>query len=71
MTCPVCSGKTTVIDCAKDVDEVVRLRRCIECNHRFYTAERDIDYSEGYDVISRYRRSKKKLKKMQRGKVTL
>ncbi len=55
MTCPKCEGKSTVINTAVDVDEVVRLRRCLSCNYRFYTAERDIDPSYGYDVINRIR----------------
>jgi transcriptional regulator NrdR family protein len=62
MTCPKCGGKSKVVNTAKDVDEVVRLRRCTVCEYPFYTAERDIDPIDGYEVISRIR-NKEKYKK--------
>ena len=51
MTCQVCGGKTTVVDCVRDVDEVIRRRRCKECNHIFFTSEKDVDYTEGYEKL--------------------
>lgn len=43
MTCPVCGGKTTVIDTATDCECVYRERRCIECRHKFTTTEVESD----------------------------
>lgn len=67
MTCPECGGKSTVVNTAKDVDEVVRLRRCTVCNYPFYTAERDIDPDDGYEVISRIRNKNKNIYNKNRG----
>lgn len=40
MTCPVCGGKTKVIDSrCYDSESVWRRRECLECNHRFTTIE--------------------------------
>lgn len=55
MTCPKCGEKSKVVDVAKDVSEIVRLRRCKVCNSLFYTAEQKMDPIEGYDVIRRIR----------------
>ena len=43
MTCPVCGGKTTVIDCAADCECVYRQRKCVECGHKFTTTEQESD----------------------------
>jgi transcriptional regulator NrdR family protein len=63
MTCPECGGKSKVVNTAKDVDEVVRLRRCTVCNHPFYTAERDIDPDYDSEVIARIRYGVKRSRK--------
>ena len=60
MTCPECGGKSTVVNVAKDVDEIVRLRKCTICKYPFYTVERDIDPDDGYEVISRIRNGAKR-----------
>lgn len=39
MTCPKCEGKTTVVRSLKDCESVHRKRRCLSCNHIFYTEE--------------------------------
>ena len=39
MDCPVCGGATTVKDSRGDCEAVYRRRRCLDCNHEFYTAE--------------------------------
>lgn len=39
MTCPICGGSTMVKDCIKAPDQVLRIRRCLSCSHKFYTSE--------------------------------
>ncbi len=46
MLCPVCGGKTAVIDSRGLEDEVTRRRECRECGHRFTTIEVDLDIYE-------------------------
>ena len=41
MTCPVCGGKCRVIDCRGTCEEMYRKRLCTECEHIFYTVERE------------------------------
>lgn len=43
MTCPICGGKTKVVDSRKtDVDKVWRRRECVDCKHRFNTEEYEV-----------------------------
>lgn len=53
MTCPICDGKTRIIDSRKDCDHVLRYRKCAECGYKFPTIEVDEDI---------YRRRKEKNK---------
>ncbi len=46
MNCPICGGKTRVIDSIPNEDSVQRRRKCVECKHRFATVEIDADYYE-------------------------
>lgn len=46
MNCPVCGGDTTVIHCRRDCESVYRRRKCLECNHVFYTTEVESDSAE-------------------------
>lgn len=48
MMCPVCGGKTAVIDSRPGEDEIVRRRECrsSDCGHRFSTIEVDLDLYE-------------------------
>lgn len=39
MTCPVCGGKTRVVDVVSDPDCVYRKRKCPKCGYRFFTNE--------------------------------
>ena len=39
MTCPVCNAKTKVIDTVTTNTTVLRRRKCITCDHLFYTEE--------------------------------
>lgn len=43
MTCPICNGKTKVIDSRYDDDSTKRRRECAECGYRFSTIEVDSD----------------------------
>jgi transcriptional regulator NrdR family protein len=43
MTCPYCGGKTRVIDCHADTDQIWRRRECKNCRYRFNTIEVDED----------------------------
>ena len=41
MMCPVCTGKSTVLDTRMPHhNEVIRRRRCVDCNARWNTTER-------------------------------
>lgn len=59
MECLECGGKTKVINVAKDIGEILRLRECTVCKSRFYTAEKDIDYNEGKTAINQIRNHKR------------
>lgn len=44
MTCPICGGKTRVVDSRQpDVETVRRRRECLECGYRFNTEERETE----------------------------
>ena len=65
MTCPVCEGKTTVVDCRDLGDHVVRRRKCLVCSYVFYTEECDSDtaeaeYLECHRKLNQERRLKKR-----------
>lgn len=44
MNCPNCNSKTTVTNTGKDVDMIIRRRKCKSCGYAFFTQE--IDYSD-------------------------
>lgn len=51
MTCPVCGEKSLVKDSRGDCEVIYRKRVCVECEHVFYTEERELretkdDYKE-------------------------
>lgn len=39
MTCPVCGGRTAVVDSRADCEQVVRRRKCENCGRAIYTSE--------------------------------
>lgn len=41
MNCPLCGGKTKVIDTAADCESVYRKRKCLECKYNFTTTENE------------------------------
>lgn len=45
MTCPVCRGKTRVLDTRSDYDAVYRRRKCKECGYTMTTTEYENDGS--------------------------
>lgn len=50
MKCPVCEGKTKVLDVVHgDIDnEDYRRRKCLDCGYELYTAEIEVEYDERY-----------------------
>ena len=46
MTCPICGGKTAVIDTRGNIDHVIRRRKCIECEYTFRTTEMETEILE-------------------------
>ncbi len=57
MTCPVCGGKTVVIGSEADSESIYRRRKCVECNHRFYTTESESD-GKDYNILGNAKRQK-------------
>ena len=55
MNCLECGGKTKVINVARDVDEVLRLRECADCKTRFYTSETDVKFEDGKAAVNQIR----------------
>lgn len=43
MTCPICGGATKVTNSRRDCEGVYRIRKCVDCNHTFTTAEYESD----------------------------
>lgn len=43
MTCPVCGGKTRVVDTVGDLESVYRIRKCLICLHVFGTIETECE----------------------------
>lgn len=46
MTCPVCGGKTKVVDVTTTGDCNFRRRKCVECNYICLTKEIDCNEKE-------------------------
>jgi transcriptional regulator NrdR family protein len=58
MTCPICGGKTKVVDCAADVECIYRRRRCVDCKHHFTTTEQE---SNDTDILYSLRNGRRKI----------
>lgn len=43
MTCPICGGKTKVVESKSYHDHMIRFRKCQKCRFRFRTIEMDDD----------------------------
>lgn len=57
MTCPVCGGKTAVVDTCTEVDVIYRRRRCVNCGCSFTTEEVECKMDEPIHVM-RYKKRK-------------
>lgn len=57
MKCPVCGSDSKVIDIRHDCECNARVRECKNCKHRFYTAERECNINDFYEL--EYRRTRK------------
>ncbi len=67
MTCPVCGGKSNVINTLDESDIIFRQRQCKECKYRWYTQETDFDG----DTFSmkKYMNKERKLKSEYKDKI--
>lgn len=63
MNCIKCGEKSKVINVARDVDQVIRLRECTVCKTRFYTSEIDLDYNDGRTAINQLRNYTRHIKR--------
>lgn len=55
MTCPNCSGATTVTDTGTGSDEVIRRRKCKKCGYIFYTVEHEIEHPKPWALLESYK----------------
>ena len=66
MTCPVCEGKTKVVGGHDFGDHVVRRRKCLVCDHAFYTEETDGKTAEA-EYLEHMRSVNAELRRKRRG----
>lgn len=57
MTCPVCGGESRIYDTISDCEAVYRKRKCLDCNHVWFTDEYESD-GEYYRKYTSARRLK-------------
>ncbi|MBE7039124.1 MAG: hypothetical protein E7398_00165 [Ruminococcaceae bacterium] len=62
MTCPVCGGNSKVCDSISDCEAVYRKRRCLECNHVWFTDEYE-SHGRDYKKYASDRRQKYRCKR--------
>ena len=44
MTCPKCKGETVIVNTVNvSWNEVYRRRKCLKCEHQFFTAEFEVE----------------------------
>ena len=61
MTCPVCGARTTVIDTASaDVECVYRMRKCKDCEYKFYTIETECNNDNNENIRKIYNKRRRK-----------
>ena len=65
MKCPICYGKTKVIDTRHTSDnETYRKRKCVECDHEFLSIEFEVFLTE--KVMEKWNKCERtRLKRMQ------
>ena len=56
MTCPVCGGKTKVVDSRPEPDCVHRRRVCVKCKHSFTTSEIEDDLRKRLEELKKQRK---------------
>ena len=57
MKCPVCGVDNKVVCSRKDCESVTRRRKCLECNHIFYTTELELASScKDFHILDTERR---------------
>ena len=57
MRCPVCNGDVKVMDVGTGADAVIRRRKCLNCNHLFFTSETIIFNEIGAPLLNKFRNS--------------
>ena len=60
MTCPVCGGKTRVMDSRSDCEGVYRRRKCKECGYALYTSEIETDGEELKEIEREEKRERRR-----------
>lgn len=72
MNCPTCGGRVLVLDtaCNTDTNEILRKRKCNDCECIVYTSERivstDESYKSTYYKHARFNNDKQKLKMLKK-----
>lgn len=56
MTCPICGGKTKVVDSRSAPDCVYRKRACLNCEYSFITVEIEDDLRKRLDELKKQRK---------------
>lgn len=56
MTCPICGGKTKIIDSRSEPDYVRRKRICLNCKYSFTTSEIEDDLRKRLDALKKQRK---------------
>ena len=56
MTCPICGGKTKVVDSRAELDYVYRKRRCLDCKYSFTTSEIEDDLWKRLEELEKQRK---------------
>lgn len=41
MVCPICGGKSRILEVRSDGESTYRRRKCLECGETYYTSESD------------------------------
>ena len=54
MICPKCGGKTYVVETRTNDESVYRRRKCKDCKHLIFTAERECDPFQFHQCQSEY-----------------
>jgi transcriptional regulator NrdR family protein len=65
MNCPKCSGRALVVDSVLAEEENYRKRRCLDCNHVFYTVEYEAVRNE--EFREQWKRNYRKHEKQEGG----